>query len=146
MVNAFAINWKDLAGYVFPPFALIFKCLEKIRREKAEIVFVCPTWTGQPWFPVLLELACDVPVMFRQEPSLLLSALEETHPLLTSNGLHLAAWKLSGDNYVTRDFRLQWSTFSWPETERELSAHTTPRGEIGIIGVCEGVRIPYRQL
>jgi hypothetical protein len=146
LVNAFVVNWKDLAGYVFPSFALIFYCLEKIRQEKAEIVFVFPAWTGQPWFPVLLGLACDVPVMFRQEPSLLLSALEETHPLLTSNGLHLAAWKLSGDNYVTRDFPLQWSTFSWPETERELSAHTTPRGEIGIIGVCKGVRIPYRQL
>lgn len=146
MVNAFAINWKDLAGYVFPPFTQIFKCLEKIRREKAEVDFICPTWTGQPWFPVLLELACDVPRMFHQEPSLLLSAIEETHPLLTSDGLHLAAWKLSGDNFVARDFRHQWSAFSLPETDRELLAHTTPRGEIGIIGVCEGVRIPYRQL
>jgi hypothetical protein len=24
LVNAFVINWKDLAGYVFPSFALIF--------------------------------------------------------------------------------------------------------------------------
>jgi hypothetical protein len=67
MVNAFAINWKDLAGYVFTPFCANFKCLDKIRREKAVIIFVCPTWTGQPLFPVLLELAFDVPMMFRQD-------------------------------------------------------------------------------
>ncbi|KAK4007682.1 hypothetical protein OUZ56_012835 [Daphnia magna] len=119
---------------------------EKIRQEKAEVVFICSTWTGQPWFPVFLELACDVPMMFHQESSLLMSVIEEKHPLLTSNGLHLAAWKLSGDNFVARDFRHQWSAFLWPETERELLAHTTSRGEIGIISVCEGVRIPYRQL
>ena len=145
-VNGFAINWRGLAEYVFPPFALIFKCLEKIRREKAEVVFICPTWTSQPWFPVLLELACDVPMMFHQESSLLMSALDKIHPLLLSNGLHLAAWKLSGDDCVAKDFRQQWSAFSWPETGRELSTHTVRHGEIGSIGVCNGVRIPYRQL
>lgn len=31
--NAFSMNWKGLSGYIFPPFASIFKCLEKIRRK-----------------------------------------------------------------------------------------------------------------
>jgi hypothetical protein len=102
------LNWRGLAGYVFPPFALIFKCLEKIRREKAGVVFICPTWTSQPWFPVLLELVCDMPMMFHQESSLLMSALDETHPLFISNCLLLAAWKLSKDDCGTRDFCQQW--------------------------------------
>ncbi|KZS06633.1 Uncharacterized protein APZ42_029853 [Daphnia magna] len=70
-VNAFARNWKGLSGYAFPPFALIFKCLEKISRERANIVLVCPVWPTQPWFPVLLELVCDVPLILKLTASLL---------------------------------------------------------------------------
>ena len=73
--DAISINWKGLAVYSPPP--LIFQCLEKIRREKADVVFVCPIWTGKPWFPVLLELTCDVTLLFHQEPSLLRYALQE---------------------------------------------------------------------
>jgi hypothetical protein len=144
--DAFSVNWNGLAGYIFPPFALIFKCLEKIRREKADVVFVCPIWPGQPWFPVLLELACDVTLLLHQESSLLTSALQEPHPLLASKALHLAVWRLSGKGGVAEDFRRKWSTYSWPETGQERSSHTIPRGGIGEIGVWEGVRIPYRQL
>lgn len=42
------------------PLALIFKCLEQISMEKANIVLVCPVWPTKPWFPVLLELVCDL--------------------------------------------------------------------------------------
>ena len=40
--NAFARNLNGLSGYAFLPFALIFKFLEKIVREKADIFLVCP--------------------------------------------------------------------------------------------------------
>lgn len=59
--NALSLSWKNGSYYAFPPFSLILKCLEKIRREEATIIFVCPVWPGQPWFPILLELSCDVP-------------------------------------------------------------------------------------
>ena len=59
--TAFSFNRERVSGFLFPPFALISKCLEKIRLEKATAVFVCPVWPGQPWFPLLLELACKIP-------------------------------------------------------------------------------------
>jgi hypothetical protein len=144
--NAFSVNWKGLSGYLFPPFALIFQCLEKIRREKADVVFVCPVWTGQAWFPVLLELACDVVFLLQQEPDLLTSALNEPHPLLASSALHLAVWRLSGDSCVTEAFRRTWSTFLWPEIDQPPSQLTIPHGGTGHIGVCEGIRIPCRRI
>jgi hypothetical protein len=90
-VNAFSLNWFDYVGYAFPPFALVPKCLEKIRREKANLVMVCPVWPSQPWFPILLELTCDVPVLLRPSRDLLVSATGETHPLLLTGSLQLAA-------------------------------------------------------
>ncbi len=95
---------SQLLAYCFPPFAIIFKCLEKIRREKALVVFVCPVWIGQPWFPFLLELSCDVPRLLPPSQHLLKSALDETHPLIRNGALHLAVWRLSGDSTLSEGF------------------------------------------
>uniref|UniRef100_A0A0P6EQZ6 Reverse transcriptase/ribonuclease h/methyltransferase n=1 Tax=Daphnia magna TaxID=35525 RepID=A0A0P6EQZ6_9CRUS len=118
-VNAFSLNWLNHSGYAFPPFSLIPKCLEKLRREKANLLMICPVWPSQPWFPVLLELACDVPILLVPSHDLLKSATGETHPLLLTGSLQLAAWKLSGDISDGRDFRSRWSNFSWPVTGQE---------------------------
>nr|ACB38666.1 reverse transcriptase [Daphnia pulex] len=144
--NAFSVNWKGLSGYIFPPFALIFKCIEKIRRERATAVFVCPVWTGQPWFPLLLELVCDVPRLLTSSPVLLTSALGESHPLISSNALHLAAWKLSGDSSKGEDFRRQLSSYSWPAVESTQHQRTSRPGAIGQIGAWENVRIPCQTI
>jgi hypothetical protein len=48
-INAFSLNWSTFFGYAFPPFSLILKCLEKIRREQACVCFVCQIWSTQPW-------------------------------------------------------------------------------------------------
>lgn len=59
--DAFTLRWTHLDGYAFPPFPLIPRCLMKIRREQAQVVLVCPFWPNQPYFPLLLETAVDVP-------------------------------------------------------------------------------------
>jgi hypothetical protein len=98
-VNAISPNWKKLSGYAFPPFTLIFKCLEKISREKANIVLVCPVWPTQPWFPVLLELVCDVPLLLKPTSTLLVSPLGISHPFLATGSLRLAV-------KIIRNFKL----------------------------------------
>lgn len=39
-VNGFSVRWKDLQGYLFPPFSFILRCLSKIRQEQANVVMV----------------------------------------------------------------------------------------------------------
>jgi hypothetical protein len=60
-VNAFSVNWSDFLGYLFPPFSMIPKCLEKIRREESNAVMICPVWPSQPWYPVMLGMVCETP-------------------------------------------------------------------------------------
>ena len=145
-VNAFSLNWRSVAGYAFPPFNLIFKCLDKIRREKANLVLICPVWPTQPWYPVLLELACDVPLLLPQLTNLLTSPRGRPHPLLSSRSLRLAAWNLSGKPGASRDFRNRLSSCCSQGIVRTRSQLTIQPGETGVSGVFDGTSIPFRQL
>lgn len=141
-VNAFSLHWSDMVGYISPPFALISRCIAKVRTDKASAVIVCPWWPAQPWFPSLLELVCDVPRIFSPNSDILLSVLEQRHPLSEEGHLILSAWMLSGETLKAKAFRARWSTYSWQATVNPRFLHTKPPGFIGRIGVWEGIQIP----
>jgi hypothetical protein len=103
-INAFSISWDGVKGYA-PPFVDI-RCLEKLRREEATIVLICPIRPGQPWFPVILEHACDILRLLIPAASLVTSAQGASHPLLQSGALKLAAWRLSGESQ-NEEYHLQ---------------------------------------
>ena len=67
VVNAFSFSWSSVSGYAFPPFALIPRCLEKIRREKTHLVLVTPIWPNQAWYPLLLEMLSDFPIFLHTD-------------------------------------------------------------------------------
>lgn len=141
-LNAFSLNWGRFKGYAFPPFALIARCLAKLRKEKAELVLVCPLWFSQPWFPLLLNMACDTPLIFRFRPDLLVSCSGAPHPLTINNSLILSAWKLSGDVSSGKAFRRTWSTYCWQVTETPRQLLINQHGGPGVVGIIEGIRIP----
>ncbi len=51
--DAFQHCWSSCPGYMFPPFSLLPKVLQKIRDEKAKMVVVHPDWPGALWAPTL---------------------------------------------------------------------------------------------
>jgi hypothetical protein len=92
-VNAFALNWSYLKGYVFPPFALIPHYLDNIRRDRADVGLVCPLWQSEAWFPLILQMSADNPFIFHSHPFLIYSYLLEPHSLLLAKKFRLSAWK-----------------------------------------------------
>ncbi|KZS06472.1 Uncharacterized protein APZ42_030056 [Daphnia magna] len=66
-IDAFSLDWHHLQAYAFPPFSLIRRGLGKIRKDQAELTLVAPYWPTQPWFPSLLELACERPLLIPHE-------------------------------------------------------------------------------
>jgi hypothetical protein len=145
-INAFSLNWGNLKGYAFPPFALVGKCLEKVRREEADLVLVCPWWPSQHWFPLLLELVCDAVRILPSEFQVLTGPRGEIHPLVAEGNLTLTAWNLSGKNWKTKVFREKWSKSSWTRSEIQQRKCTIRPGENGSIGVADGIKIPYVQM
>jgi hypothetical protein len=56
--------------------------------EKANIVLVCPVWPTKPWFPVLLELVCDLPGPTGQEfPPSFVDGIARDSPLSFVDGI-----------------------------------------------------------
>jgi len=140
--NAFSLDWKNLQGYAFPPMNLIQNCLSKIIRDQASLILICPYWPSQSWFPILLELAVDIPRIFSFQSNLLSSAQKENHPQILDGSLRLVAWKLSGVTSASKAFRTKLQTFYWRDQDPQQSLHTSLPGSHGEIGAYKGITIP----
>lgn len=55
--DAFSCDWSSEVGYLFPPFSLIPRVLQKIVSDRASVVLVHPWWPGATWFPRLRQLS-----------------------------------------------------------------------------------------
>ena len=135
-VDAFQQPWNEEGLYLFPPFAMIPRCLMKVRQEKASVVLIAPPWQTQPWFPSLLSLLSDNPILLPPYKDLLSSQSQRIHPLAHQSRFRLAAWKVSGDETLTREFRNRlpscWRSIRGGKAPLPL---TTAAGDSGVAGV-----------
>ena len=109
-IDSFTIDWSSCKGYIFPPFALILRILQKIEHEEACGILIVPLWTSQSWFPKLLRLLIDHPVLLPPRPHLI------THPLTgrdhPQKKMRLIACHVSGKSSVTKEFQKSLQTLS----------------------------------
>ena len=105
-VDAFSVSWSQFANsYIFPPFCLVGRCLQKLVLEQATAIIIEPLWTTQTWFTSLLSLLVDVPRLFRVTKKVLSHPVRgDAHPL--SPKVHLLACKVSGASSLSATF---WS-------------------------------------
>ena len=62
-MDAFSLPWSDFL-YLFPPVPLISKVLIKFAYDNVKHgLIICPYWPSQPWFPLLLDLLIDFPLI-----------------------------------------------------------------------------------
>jgi hypothetical protein len=65
---------------------------------------IAPLWTTQPWFPRLMEILVDTPVIIQKKKGLLKLSLQQTsHPL--EDRLRFIACKVSGIVSENVDFQ-----------------------------------------
>lgn len=93
-IDAFTLKWLDTFFYAFPPFALLSRVLQKIKREKAVGIVVAPLWPSQPWYPLFTSMIISQKITLKPRSNLLLSPSRDPHPLHKS--LTLVAAILSG--------------------------------------------------
>ena len=80
--DAFSIPWKFNLYYLFPPFPLIQKCIQKIKQDQTDALLITPVWKSRPWYPLLLEMLMDLPALLPLHAKLLhlqCSHLKFTH-------------------------------------------------------------------
>ena len=82
VVDAFSISWANTFGYMFPPFCLIGRVINKVVRDKTQAIVVAPKWPNQCWYPLLFRHCLQKPIFLSPRKSLLRSPnTGDPHPL-----------------------------------------------------------------
>lgn len=64
-INAFTFDWTDDLYYIFPPFSLVGRVLQRVLSTGTNAIIIAPRWAGQPWFATLTTQA-DRTLYFRK--------------------------------------------------------------------------------
>ena len=101
-------NWENLQGYAFPPFPLIRKVLNKMRQTRGcHLTLIAPFWPQKEWFPDLLELLVEPPLLLPRRRDLLRQPhFHRFH--LNPQGLQLHAWRLSSNSPNRKASLREW--------------------------------------
>ena len=95
-VDALSQDWQGRSIYMFPPFPLLNKVIQKLRStQAAEVILIAPLWPKQSWFPHLLRLSVEHPLSFPYRQDLL--SQQDQKYVSDGKSYHLHSWRLSCD-------------------------------------------------
>lgn len=134
-VDAFSVSWTNYNFYAFPPFSLIPRCLQKIRKDRTQGILIVPLWPSQPWFPLLLQQLYRHPWIVGPHKKMIQHiAYQEPHPLWQK--LKLMVCPVSGIHSQNTTFLATLQTSSWPPGELALRnniKHTSRNGSTFVV-------------
>jgi hypothetical protein len=70
-IDAFTVAWSSLFSYIFTPFSLLGRVVQKLRRDRAESIVIAPIWPTQSWYADLLQLVIDNPIILPMRDNVL---------------------------------------------------------------------------
>jgi len=94
-IDAFTVDWGQYNNvYIFPPFSLLTRVLQKMRMDGASGIVIAPEWPTQPWYSQLLQMTTAKLMMLPVSTTTLTltHAPEAVHPL--AHKLRLMACRL----------------------------------------------------
>ena len=132
-------------GVCTPPMVSDSRVLLKVRSDQATVVLITPLWHTQAWFPTLLELLADYPILLPQVQQIIVPSpncvgpVQETAP-------QLVAWMVSGKDSELGKFQIELSTSSSAPGGRKPTQITIQHGDHGKVGAPHEVFVPFRQI
>lgn len=144
--DAFSIPWKNLKAFAFPPFNLISAVLQKVLRDDPLLILITPLWKTQPWYPQVLHLSCENPILLPIVNNLLTLPynLEQKHPM--EKTLKLVAWTVCGNASLQEAFQRKQRKYLARHGEPKLINNINLHGDSGWAGVAAGVWIHFNHL
>ena len=102
-IDALSQDWQGKSMYMFPPFLLLNKVIQKLRTtQTGEMILIAPWWPSQPWFPHLLRLSVDHLLRFFLYRRNLLS---QQGYISSGKSYHLHAWRLLCSTTKQQEFQ-----------------------------------------
>ena len=144
--NAFSLNWSQFTPYLFPPFRLMGRVLNKIMEDQVQqALIVCPFLPNQTWYPLFLDVLVSFPVRIpRHKDLLVLPHSGQTHPL--GKNLQMIGAIVSACSSRIRDFWLMLSKQSSVAGDQGHENSTHQPGLDGHAGVISGSVVPFVRL
>ena len=141
--DAFSLDWSQMKGYANPPWNLIGKVLSQVQSQQTSLVIVTPLWKSQPWYPVLLGMTTEIPLLLPEKRDL----IQPTHRVNQPDIIpRLVAWTISGKDTETNAFQERLRNSSWHHGDQSHPNHMTHCSQSGQAGVTNGVPIPFLEL
>ena len=97
--DVFTLDWKQFRGYANPPWSLVGRVPSQVKELKAQLVLVAPVWKSQIWYPTLLGMVIQEPLLLPASPELIQPTHRVNKPDISPT---LAAW-----GYLRQRFRTQ---------------------------------------
>jgi len=142
--DAFSLNWKNKGNYLFPPPPLVSRCLEKLRIDQAKAILITPVWPQRLWYPLLLQMSCQQPLLLPQQQGLLIEPHTGKPP--TFNLTPIAAWLVSGDTTEVLAYQEQLQRYSLGQLDKEHPSNIISNGENLLAGAINGKPIRFHAL
>lgn len=143
-IDAFSFSWTSEFSYIFSPFVLVPRILQKLEEDNAEAVMVVPIWTTQVWWASLLQLISGPCYLLPKSHQFLTLPHKQNykHPL---KKMRLAVFKLSGNRSKSKAFLQTQQTSSWNPGENPPGINMMSILENGFLFV-ENKLIPLNPL
>jgi len=145
-IDAFSCNWNTWnCVYLFPPFSLLGRCIQKVRQDQATGIVIAPLWPTQTWFPRLMEILVDIPIIILKRHKLLqLPYQDKEHPLWKK--LKLIVCKVSGKVLENKVFQNSLPTYLCVPGKEEQRNSTRYSYQDGFATVVKGKSINFLQM
>ena len=105
-IDAFSISWANIKFHAFPSFNLIGTSISKIKGERASGIMIIPLWNTQFWFPIMVSLLQDFPVILPPKVLALPFNQDQQHPVLA---VHFPAHPSDIQTFHQKLQMLSWS-------------------------------------
>ena len=140
--DAFSIPWKFNLCYLFPPFPLIQKRIQKIKQDQTDALLITPVWKSRPWYPLLLEMLMDLPALLPLHDKLLHLPMfpSQVHPLIEKK-INLVVWPVSGNPSKSEGFLKGCPKYCFPPGDPVQRNITNQHGNHLIAGVLKNRKI-----
>ena len=143
-INAFSITWKYQLHYVFPPFSVIGRIIQKMCEDQAELILVAPLFPSQPWFPqVLKSISGPSYVLPKTDQILYLPGKTRKHRLTS---MRMGAFRLSGNASLVQDYQRTLQTSSCSHGDHQRSSNMGHISKDGCVFVTNNKLIKLTHL
>ena len=102
--DAFSLSWSKMFAYIFPPFSVLGRVLQKLEQDQGEALLIAPIFTTQPWFPRLLHMISGQSCVLPKVSEVLIHPKKDFQHRLTK--MVLGAFRISGKPSAVMEYQM----------------------------------------